>query len=66
MLLYYKSKCGKLISLNQESNMYYLKSSIERNNLLSKREVDSLELESIKKEEFNRLLNEYFKTVEHQ
>ena len=64
MIKYYKSK-HILIQHNTKTNIIRLRNTINNNKILFKDEFDLLEKEQIKKDEFSRLMNIYFKSIKH-
>lgn len=66
MMKYFKSECGKLIQYNHETNVYKIRNVIERiDTRLSEEEVLSLNCTVVKKQEFSRLMNVFYKNVKH-
>lgn len=67
MMKYFKSECGKLIQYNHETNVYKTRNVIERiDTRLTEEEVLNLNCTVVKKQEFSRLMNVFYKNVKHE
>jgi len=65
-MIYYKSG-DKLIQYNPETNVYKLRNTIERiDTRISKEDFILLDAKQIKKQEFSRLMNIFFKDIKHE
>lgn len=64
---YFLTTDDKLLQLNPETGVYRLRNTIERDKeVISKETFDSFDKKQIKKDEFSRLMNIYFKGVKHE
>lgn len=62
---YYKTEDEKLIQFNPETKVYKLRNTIEKvDSRISPDELPK-DMKEIKKNEFSRLMNEFFKSVKH-
>ncbi len=62
---FYKSQTGELIQFNPETGVYKLRSA-PKNLVLSSEEFLSRNCKKIKKDEFSRLMNIFFKDLKHE
>ncbi len=64
---YYKVDDGRLIQFNPETNIYKIRNNIEKiDTRLSVEEFNLLDTKQIKRNEFSRLMNIYFKDIKHE
>lgn len=64
---YYKTNCGKLIQFNIETKVYKLRNTIQTTDKrISVEDFKNFNSIEIKKDEFSRLMNIYFKNVKHE
>lgn len=59
----YKSECGKIIVHYVESGYYVQKNTTETNKVISKEDFDKLVVSKVKKNNYYRMMNEYFKNI---
>lgn len=63
---HYKSECDKLIQYNPDTKVYKLRNTIKTDNkVISEEDFKLLNVNKIKRAEFSRLMNIYFKNVKH-
>lgn len=64
---YYSSDCGKYIKFNPETKVYRLgNTTLEKYRVVPIDEFNSLKTTEIKNSEYSRLMNIYFKYVQHE
>lgn len=64
--IFYKSECGKLIQYNKDTETYCVKNSIKNEDKRISIDVfNSLITKRIKRQEYCRLMNIYFKDIKH-
>ena len=64
---YYKSECDKLIQYNPETKVFKIRNTIERiDTRVSETDFNEMNCVEIKKSEFSRLMNIFFKNVDHK
>jgi hypothetical protein len=63
---YFKTDCDKLIQFNPETNVYRHRNVIKGNQVIDVDTFNSFVSTQIKKDEFSRLMNAYFKYVKHE
>ncbi|MCK9447207.1 hypothetical protein M0Q50_10175 [bacterium] len=63
---YFKSEDDKLIQYNIETNVYKIRNTIKKGQVLTQEDFEKLSTKQIKKDEFSRLMNIYFKNVKHE
>ena len=67
MMKYFKSECGKLIQYNHETGVYKIRNAIKHiDTRLTEEEVLNLNCVVVKKQEFSRLMNVFYKNVKHK
>lgn len=62
---FYKTECNKLIQFNPETGVYKQRNLTSKTVVFSKEVFESMKSKQIKRDEFSRLMNIYFKDVNH-
>ncbi len=64
---YLKTECNKLIQYNQETNIYKIRNTIDHiDTRLTEQDILNLKYSFIKKQEFSRLMNLFFKNIKDE